>query len=150
MPDKEKEPLSMYDKVRQHGEAITSHDERIASHDERISNLEEADRRHEEQIAEIKANSLSLENTMMKESRETQDVVKRLENTVVNHNDKLYDIVESAMGYQKDVAVHKHEQRMKKIETWSNVFLKIATGLTAVGGIGYLILQHILNQIGGN
>lgn len=138
MPDKEKEAFSVYDKVRQHGEAILSHDERISS-------LEEADRRHEEQIVEIKANNLSLENTMMKESRETQDVVKRLESTVVRQNEKLYGIVDNAMGIQANREVNDHELRNARLKLFGDLALKgagVVLALASSGGILYLLAQQ--------
>lgn len=135
--------MSMFDKVSAHDKDLEEHRERIMTLEDITLSLKEAERQHDERLRKLEDNAVKLENTIMAENRETR-------NTMKEQTEKLFGIVDKAMGYQNDVAVHKHEQRMAKINTWANVFLKIMTGLTAVGGIGYLIVQHLLNQIGGN
>lgn len=135
--------MSMFDKVSEHDKNLEEHKERISTLEEVTLALKESDRQHDERLKKLEDNAVKLENTIMSENRDTR-------NTMKEQSEKLFGIVEKAMAYQSDVAVHKHEQRMAKINTWANVFLKIMTGLTAVGGIGYLIVQHFLNQIGGN
>ncbi|MFJ8064926.1 hypothetical protein ACIQYS_09855 [Psychrobacillus sp. NPDC096426] len=134
---------SMYETVRDHENDLKEHRERITTLEDITMALKESDRQHDERLNKLEDNAVKLENTIMVENRETR-------NTMKEQTEKLFGIVEKAMGYQSSEAEYRHEQKMAKINTWANVFLKIIGGLTAVGGIGYLIIQHFLNQVGGN
>lgn len=139
----EDKKLSVFEKVSEHEKDINEHRERIETLEEFTLALKESDRKHDERIKQLEDNALKLENTVLATSRDTQ-------NTMKEQTEKLFGIVEKAMGYQTDVAVHKHEQKMAKINTWANVFLKIMLGLTGASGIGYLIVQHFIEKVGGN
>ncbi|MFC4409448.1 hypothetical protein ACFOZY_03240 [Chungangia koreensis] len=119
----------MFDTVKQHGEDIEK--------------LKEADRRHDERLKQLETNALKLENTVMQENRDTRS-------TMVQQTEKLFSIVDKAMGYQSDEAKHKHEQRMAKINASTNVILKLLLGFTTAGGTGYIIIQHLIDKFGGN
>lgn len=94
------------------------------------------------QVQEIKTSQTDLQLTVMRESREMQSTSKE-------QGDKMLSLVEGAMKYQSNNDKQEHEWRMHKINTWANVFLKVMGGLTAAGGIGYLIIQHFLERVGG-
>src|SRR4051794_39156826 len=130
----EDKTLSMFEKMSEHDNDLKEHRERITTLEDITLALKESDRQHDERLKKLEDNAVKLENTIMAENRETRTTMKE-------QTEKLFGIVDKAMGYQTNVAVHNHEQRMAKINTWATVFLKITGGLSAVGGIGYLIVQ---------
>lgn len=93
---------------------------------------------HEERLLKLEDQSLKLENTILTENRDTR-------NTMKEQTEKLFHIVESAMGYQTSKATQDHELKMLKWNTFSTVFLKVSGGLFALlssGGAIYYIIQH--------
>jgi hypothetical protein len=111
----------------------------VLDHDERIVALEETDKRQDERLKKLEDNTIKLENTVMRENQET-----RTEKT-----DKLFVIVEQAMGYQSARTAQTHELRMAKLNMWSTVFLKVCggiVGLLSSGGAIYYVLQHVLTK----
>ncbi len=114
----------------------------VLDHDERIIALEETDRQHDERLKKLEDNAMKLENTVMMESRETRTTMKE-------QVEKLFAIVEQAMGYQTARTTQSHELRMAKLNTWSTVFLKVSggiVGLLSSGGAIYYMLQHFLTK----
>lgn len=127
----------MYDKVRQHDEAITDHSERI-------SNLEESAQRHEARLKLLEDNAIRLENTVMSEARETRSTMER-------NTDRLYDIVENAMTMSASQESQRHELRLTKWDKVTTILLKAGGGLLVLassGGAIYYVIAHLLN--GGN
>lgn len=136
MPDEDKEAFSMYDKVKQHDDAIIGHSEEISS-------LKEAVGRHEARLKLLEDNAIRLENTVMSEARETRSTMER-------NTDRLYDIVENAMSFSSQQEKNKHELRLTKWDKVSTIILKIGGGLVALassGGAIYYIFTHFM---GGN
>jgi len=124
---------SMFETVRHQGEQIDVHAIKIAA-------LEKADQHHDERLKKLEDNAMKLENTVMSESRETRTTMKE-------QVEKLFVIVENAMGYQSARTAQTHELRMAKLNTWSTVFLKVSggvVGLLSSGGAIYYVLQHYL------
>jgi len=110
----------------------------VQNHEERITSLEEADKKHEERLQELEKNSIKLENTIMQENRDTRTTMKE-------QTEKLFQIVESAMGYQTNQSAQEHELKILKWNTISTVFLKASGGLFALlssGGAIYYVIQH--------
>lgn len=122
---------------------LESHDELI-HHDilPRLEKVEKAQVSFNKQVEDIKVSQTDLQLTVMRESREMQSTSKE-------QGDRMLSLVEGAMSYQSNNDKLDHELRMHKINTWTNVFLKILAGLTAAGGIGYLVIQHLLEKVGG-
>ncbi|MER2090932.1 MAG: hypothetical protein ABS920_14430 [Sporosarcina sp.] len=117
----------------------------VLDHDERIVALEETDKLHDDRLKRLEDNAMKLENTVMRENQETRTTMRE-------QTDKLFIIVEKAMGYQSDKTAQTHELRMAKLNTWSTVFLKVSGGIVALlssGGAIYYVLAHFLTQ-GGN
>lgn len=108
----------------------------------RLEEVEKAQLVFSRQVEEIKTSQTNLELTVIRESREMQSTSKE-------QGDRMLTLVEGAMTYQSNNDKLDHELRMHKINTWTNVFLKVLGGLTAAGGIGYLIINHILEKVGG-
>lgn len=112
--------------------------ETVKNHEERIVSLEEADKKHEERLKTLEEQSLKLENTIMAENRETRSTMKE-------QTEKMFVLVENAMGFQTSKYTQDHELRMLKWNTFSTVFLKVSGGLFALlssGGAIYYIIQH--------
>lgn len=129
----EKEAFSVYEKVRQHGEAITSHDERISS-------LEESAQRHEARLKLLEDNAIRLENTVMSEARETRSTMER-------NTDRLYGIVENAMTMSASQEAQRHELRLTKWDKVTTILLKAGAGLVTLasaGGAIYYLIDHFV------
>lgn len=133
MPEQEKEAFSVFDKVRQHDDAIESHSERIF-------NLEESDRRQEARIKLLEDNAIRLENTVMSEARETRSTMER-------NTDRLYDIVENALSISAKRETQKHELRLTKWDKVTTILLKAGAGLVVLGSAGGGIYYVIVNLI---
>ncbi|MFD1203752.1 hypothetical protein ACFQ38_01715 [Sporosarcina contaminans] len=125
----------MYDKVRQHDDAINDHTERIL-------NLEEADKRHEARLKLLEDNAIRLENTVMSEARETRSTMER-------NTDRLYDIVENAMTISATQETQRHELKLTKWDKVTTILLKAGgglVGLASAGGAIYYMIDHFLNK----
>lgn len=116
--------------------------ETVKNHEERIVDLENRDKEHEERLKRLEDQSIKLENTILTENRDTR-------NTMKEQTEKLFNIVEKAMGYQNSKSDQDHELKMLKLNTWSTVFLKISGAMGALGSAGgliYLVIQHFLEK----
>lgn len=107
--------------------------ETVKNHEERIINLEEADKKHEERLQELEKNSIKLENTIMQENRDTRTTMKE-------QTEKLFHLVENAMGYQSSKTAQDHELKVLKIKTYTDVLLKV----TAAGGLLYVVITEFI------
>ena len=133
MPDKQKEAFSMYDKMRQHDEAIEVHDERLTM-------LEESDKRQEARIKLLEDNAIRLENTVMTEARETRATMER-------NTDRLYGIVENAMTMSASQEAQRHQLKLTKWDKVTTILLKAGgglVGLASAGGAIYYMIDHFL------
>lgn len=116
--------------------------ETVQNHENRIIILENRDKAHEERLKRLEDQSVKLENTILTENRDTRSTMKE-------QTEKLFKIVESAMGYQNNKTSQDHELKMLKLNTWSTVFLKFAGAIGALGSAGgliYLVVQHLLTK----
>lgn len=134
MPDKEG-GVSMFETVKNHEERITILEKNDRDHQMKLDSMSE-------QMTELKTLNTELENTVLKDNRETRS-------TLVAQMEKLFLLTENAMGYQNNRSSQQHELKMLKWNTVATVFLKIcgAVGaLGASGGIIYMVIQHFLTQ----
>ncbi|AQU79700.1 hypothetical protein [Planococcus faecalis] len=92
---------------------------------------------HAEQMEEMKNNAIKLETTVTLENRETRAIVTQ-------QVDKLYVLVEKAMGFRTESASQEHELKMLRWNTMSTVFLKIAGSLAALASSGGVIYYLIV------
>lgn len=128
----------MYEKMKEHDEALINHDERL-------NLLEENDRQHEERLKQLEDQSVRLENTVMAESRETRTTMKE-------QTEKLFNIVDTSINYKADSQKLDFDLKKMRTEMWTNVFLKISGGVLALmsaGGAGYWLLTQLVGG-GGN
>lgn len=116
--------------------------ETVQNHENRIVILENRDQAQEERLKRLEDQSVKLENTILTENRDTRSTMKE-------QTEKLFTIVENAMGYQNNRTAQDHELKMLKLNTWSTVFLKFAGAIGALGSAGgliYLVAQHFLTK----
>lgn len=121
----------------------------VQDHEERITKLEENDRELKEnfnklssQMLTLESQNTKLENTLLNDNRDTRQTMKE-------QGEKMFELVESAMGYQNNRTAQDHELKMLKLNTWSTVFLKFAGAVGALGSAGgliYLVVQHLLSN----
>ena len=115
---------SMFDTVKQHGEDIEL--------------LKQADKLHEERLRSIENNYTNLENTILKENRDTRSFFQDMMN-------KQWELISSKGKYDDAQNQRDYDLRKTKIERYSEMLLKFA----GAGGILYILIQSLLN-IGGN
>lgn len=121
----------------------------VKNHEERITILEKNDKDHQEkldtlsgQMTELKNQNTELENTVLKDNRETRNVL----NTQM---EKLFTLTENAMGYQSNRSAQQHEFKMLKWNTIANVVFKVCGAfsvLGASGGIIYMIIEYFISK----
>ncbi|MGN7478932.1 hypothetical protein ACTHOQ_13875 [Solibacillus silvestris] len=123
--------------------------ETVKNHEERITILEQNDRDHQlkldilsGQMADLKLQNTELENTVLKDNRETRS-------TLVGQMEKLFELTQSAMGYQSSRSSQQHEFKMMKWNTMATVLFKICGAISVLGASGggiYLVIQHFLTK----
>lgn len=136
---------SMFEKIAAIDVSIKETEERIDGQDGRIDGQDTVLKSHDERIARVETRVdklelqwMSLENTIMKENRETRD-------SFTEQNKKLLGLLETSMGYSTGEMQRTHEYRVKKLESNTSIILKVA----GAGGIIYLIAQAVIGAIGG-
>ena len=92
---------------------------------------------HTEQMEEMKSNAIKLESAVTYENRETRALVTQ-------QVDKLYGLVEKAMGFRTESASREHELKMLRWNTMSAVFLRVAGSLAALASSGGVIYYLIV------
>ncbi|WP_419962123.1 hypothetical protein [Psychrobacillus sp. BM2] len=125
-------------------ETVTQHGEKLKDHDERIEALEKVDTKHEERITKLEEQSIVLENTIHMTSAETRNVMRE---QTEKQTEKLYGLLETAMGIQNTRSTQSHEFKMLKWNTVSTIFMKISTallGLLSSGGLIYYYVTEFL------
>lgn len=138
MPIEEK--LEIYDK------RITEQDKRLGNHDDRLLDLEKRDQEKHERLEEVTTNYENLESTVNRLDSTVTKENKETRETMREQTGKLFSIVEQAMGFQNTRTSQSHELKMTKLNTWSNVILKISAamvGLLSSGGFIYYIITQL-------
>lgn len=102
-----------------------------------IAEIKETLKNHAEQMKEMKSNAIKLETTVTLENRETRTIVTQ-------QVDKLYGLVEKAMGFKTESASQEHELKMLRWNTMSTVFLKIAGSLSVLASSGGVIYYFLV------
>ena len=113
-----------------------------ASMFETVKGHEEVLQDHEDRLKKLEDQSLKLENTILTENRDTRKTMKE-------QTEKLFHIVENAMGYQTSRTTQDHELKMLKWKTLADVIFKVcgaAGALGASGGVIYMVVQHFLSN----
>lgn len=125
-----------------HSETIERHAERLEEDRKEIEKLKVRDDDKHLRMLEIEANYENLEKTVTKENKETRATMRE-------QSEKLFSIVEQAMGYQESRTSQSHDFKMAKLNTWSTVFLKLSGGIVALlssGGAIFYIIQSIVEK----
>jgi len=121
----------------------------VQNHEERITKLEENDRelkenfsKLSEQMVKLESQNSKLENTLLNDNRETRSTMKE-------QTEKMFRLVENAMGYQSNRTAQQHEFKMLKWKTIADVFFKICGAVSvlgASGGLIYMIFEHFFTK----
>ena len=130
-----KEGASMFDTVKDHEERITVLEKNDRNHQEKLDTLSN-------QMTDLKKQNTELENTVLKDNRETRNVL-------VAQIEKSFELTQNAMGYQSSKSNQQHELKMMKWKTIADVVFKVcgAVGaLGASGGVIYMVVQHFLSN----
>lgn len=128
---------SMYEKVRDLEEKNNTQDKKINNHEERIEALEKVDEKHEERLKNLEEQSIKLENTILKTSTETREVMREQTETQTK---ELYSLLKTAMGFQNTRTTQNHEFKMLKWNTIATIGMKVSgalLGLLSSGGLLY-------------
>lgn len=118
-------------------ETVKDHDEKINNHEERIGALEKVDQKHEERLKELEEQSIKLENTILKTSTETREVMRE---QTEKQTEKLFELLKTAMGIQSTKSTQNHEFKMLKWNTIATIGMKVSgalLGLLSSGGLLY-------------
>ncbi|WP_427137209.1 hypothetical protein [Psychrobacillus psychrodurans] len=118
-------------------ETVKDHDEKINNHEERIGALEKVDQKHEERLKELEEQSIKLENTILKTSTETREVMRE---QTEKQTEKLFELLKTAMGIQSTRSTQNHEFKMLKWNTIATIVMKVSgalLGLLSSGGLLY-------------
>lgn len=114
--------------------------DKVQEHEERILILEETGRRHEERLRSLENNYTELENTILKENRDTRSFFQDIMN-------KQWDLINTKNQYDDAQNARRHEWKKiqgdlskTKIERWSEIFLKLA----GAGGLLYLVIEAVV------
>ncbi|WP_413362190.1 hypothetical protein [Lysinibacillus sp. 3P01SB] len=93
-------------------------------------------------MTELKNQNTELENTVLKDNRETRNVLNA-------QMEKLFTLTENAMGYQSNRSAQQHEFKILKWNTIAHVVFKVCGAfsvLGASGGIIYMIIEYFISK----
>lgn len=149
MPDLETTVQSHMERLAEHEKRLNGHSERLNHHEKRldgdkmdIQELRAYDQKKHERLLDLEENYKRLEKTVATENEQTRKTMRE-------QTEKLFDIVDKAMGYQETRTVQTHELKMARLNTWSTVFLKVSTGLVGLltsGSALYYIILYFLDK----
>ena len=123
----------MYDELKRHKERIEHLEEVKDAHQQQIWELKKNEEKQDKDILELKTSYINLENTIMKENRETRQSYQA-------QTDRQWAFIEQVTGYKENESSRKHELKMHKFNHVSGILLKVF----GAGGIAYLLIQDWL------
>jgi len=118
------------------GEMEQSEDEIFQSlkqHDDRLITLEISDKSKTERLQAVEANYTNLENTILKENRDTRAFFQETMN-------KQWDLISGKNEYDDAESQRNHDLDKTKIERYSEIVLKIV----GAGGVLILVTQALI------
>lgn len=124
-------------------EKVTQHSEQLVNHADRIEVLEKRDEEKEIRIVKLEEQSIILENTIHTTAAETRNVMRE---QTEKQTEKLYGLLEKAMGIQSTRATQNHEFKMLKWNTIATIGMKVSgalLGLLSSGGLLYYYVTEI-------
>lgn len=119
---------SMFETVKNQGEKLVNHEERIVA-------LEKVDEKHEERLKNLEEQSIKLENTILKTSTETREVMREQTETQTK---ELYSLLKTAMGIQSTRTTQNHEFKMLKWNTVATIGMKVSGALLGLLSSSFL------------
>lgn len=134
---------SMFEKVRDLEEQNNTQDKKINNHEDRIGALEKVDEDYGKRIFKLEEQSIMLENAIHTTSTETRNVMRE---QTEKQTEKLYGLLETAMGIQSTRSTQNHEFKMLKWNTVATITMKISGalfGLLSSGGLIYYYFTEV-------
>ncbi|WP_419957200.1 hypothetical protein [Psychrobacillus psychrotolerans] len=125
-------------------ETVTKHDEKLINHDERIGVLESAREADGKRITKLEEQFIIFENTIHTTATETRNVMRE---QTEKQTEKLYGLLETAMGIQSTRSTQNHEFKMLKWNTIATIGMKVSgalLGLLSSGGLIYYYVTEFL------
>lgn len=107
--------------------------ETVKQHDGRLVTLEIADKSKTERLQVVEANYTNLENTILKENRDTRTFFQ-------NSMNKQWDMISGKNQFADAESQRNHDLDKTKIERYSEITLKIV----GAGGLLIIIAQALL------
>lgn len=121
---------SMFETVKKQGEQLNNHDDRIVV-------LETAREIDGKRITKLEEQFIIFENTIHTTATETRNVMRE---QTEKQTEKLYVLLEKAMGIQSTRTTQNHEFKMLKWNTIATIGMKVSgalLGLLSSGGLLY-------------
>lgn len=123
----------MYEKLNEHDERIIELENAKDAHHLEILELKRKEAEQDKSILELKNSYINLENTIMKENRETRQSYQA-------QTDRQWKFIEQVTGFKESESQRDHELKIHKFNHYSGILLKIF----GAGGIAYLLIQDWL------
>ena len=128
---------SLFETVKKQGEQLNNHDERIVV-------LETAREIDGKRITKLEEQFIIFENTIHTTATETRNVMRE---QTEKQTEKLYVLLEKAMGIQSTRTTQNHEFKMLRWNTVATITMKISgalLGLLSSGGLLYYFVTEFL------
>lgn len=123
----------MYDELKMHDKRIVDLENAKDEQQREILELKKNEEKQDKDILELKNSYINLENTIMKENRETRQSYQA-------QTDRQWAFIEQMTGVKESESKRKHEFKMHKTSQVTGIILKVIGG----GGILYLLIQDWL------
>lgn len=123
----------MYEQLKNQEERIVNLEGATIDNTESIKKLLETESKQEERIAKMESNYINLENTIMKENRETRQSYQ-------SQTDRQWEFIEQMTGVKESESKRSHEFKMHRTSQITGIILKVVGG----GGIIYLLVQDFI------
>src|SRR5690606_2697684 len=127
----------MYEKLSQHDERMELLEKGVEENRKNIIDLKKSDEdteqilsKQEQRIIKIESNYINLENTIMKENRDTREAMQA-------QTDRQWGFIEQMTGIKESESQRNHDLKVHKFNGLTKIFLNLA----GAGGIIYLLLQ---------
>lgn len=127
----------MFETVKKQGELLNNHDDRIVV-------LETAREIDGKCITKLEEQFIIFENTIHTTATETRNVMRE---QTEKQTEKLYVLLEKAMGIQSTRTTQNHEFKMLRWNTVATITMKISgalLGLLSSGGLFYYFVTEFL------
>lgn len=105
----------------------------LKQHDDRLITLEIADKSKTERLQAVETNYTNLENTILKENRDTRAFFQDTMN-------KQWDLISGKSQYEDAQHQRNHDLDKTKIERYSEITLKIV----GAGGLLIIVVQALI------